>query len=308
MYKNIAIFIDFSCHIGIQIEKRTSLVVNLIMPEPRNYGWELKPTSSTHFNIRKRDNGQFFCVLNHALLRGVTSEMIFWWFRHFQNMQVTLDDIANYEGKKVPAYLLWHPSDHVNATLKGKIGPKFLAEAGDTIHIQEAMQYNKYGWKYGVDKELKVFYCGQDGWAMGKKLPILGEAMVLRIHFKDVKEGENIIGVHYHYEVVIGLSGQDLVSKCINRKLTKQASTTFFEAWHLHNTIEVGTFENFLPVLFAQRANMTSLHYSKDMSPPLPSPVTQKGYSEALFNERLCGYENADNLYQFMAYEQPSFL
>ena len=170
------------------------------------------------------------------------------------------------------------------------------------------MQYNKYGWKYGVDKELSVFYCGQDGWAMGKKLPILGETMVLRIHFKDVKEGEKIIGVHYHYEVVIGLSGQDLVSKFINSKLTKKISTTFFEAWHLHNAIEVGTFENFLPALFAQKANMTSLHYSKDMSPRLSSPVTQKGYSEALFNERLRGYENADNLYQFMAYEQPSFL
>ncbi|MEM9400726.1 MAG: hypothetical protein AAF984_11010, partial [Verrucomicrobiota bacterium] len=112
---------------------------NMEMPPERDYGWELKPLSSTRFDIHQRDNGQFCCVLNHSLLREVTSEMIYWWFQRFQNMKVKLDNVVGYEGKTVPGYWLWHPSDHVNATLKDKIGPEFLAQAGDTIHIQETM-------------------------------------------------------------------------------------------------------------------------------------------------------------------------
>ena len=283
-------------------------MTNLQMPPERDYGWELKQTSSTYFEIHQRDNGQFACILNHSLLRGVTSEMIAWWFQRFQNMKVTLEDVEGFEGKTVPVYLLWHPSDHINATLKGKIGAEFIATAGDTIHIQEAMQYKKYGLKYPVDKELEVFYCQPDGWAMGKKLPLLGEVVVLRVHFKDAIEGDEVIGVHYHYEVVIGLSGKDPVSRFINRKLTADIGPEFFEAWHLHNAIEVGTFENFLPALYAQKSNTGSLRYSKSMNPALTTKAKQTGHNEELFKSRVEGYRACENPYDYQEYNKPSFL
>ncbi|MEO0809474.1 MAG: hypothetical protein AAFW82_02330 [Pseudomonadota bacterium] len=53
---------------------------NLQMPAAREFGWSLKPISSSLFDICKRDNGQFCVVLNHALLRGVRAEMVHWWF------------------------------------------------------------------------------------------------------------------------------------------------------------------------------------------------------------------------------------
>ncbi|WP_048327681.1 DAPG hydrolase family protein [Crocosphaera watsonii] len=278
------------------------------MPPERKYDWALKTTSSTYFAIHKRKNGQFCVVLNHALLRGVTSEMIYWWFRHFQNIKVTLDDIEGYEGTAVPAYLLWHPSDHFNATLKGKIGSQYEAEAGDTIHIQEAMQYKKYGWKYQVDQKVKIFYCCPDGWAMGKKIPFLGEVMVLRIHFKDVVENKKVIGVHYHYEVVIGLTADHFLARQINKKVTAEFGPEFFEAWHLHNTIEVGVFENFLPALYAQRETINALHYSKDMNPDFPSPSAQQPHDKHLFDKRMQGYKDAQNPYAYQHYQQKTFL
>ena len=36
-------------------------------------------------------------------------------------------------------------------------------------------------------------------------------------------------------------------------------SPEFFEASHLHNAIEVGTFENFLPGLYEQRSDLEDL-------------------------------------------------
>ena len=125
----------------------------LIMPKERKYGWKLKPISSVKWGQIKNKTGQICVVLEHSLLRGVTSEMISWWFKNFANLRVILNDIEGYEGKKVPAYWLWHPSDHINAQFNGKLGKNNTARAGAKIQIQETMQYNKYGFKYPVNQE-----------------------------------------------------------------------------------------------------------------------------------------------------------
>ena len=280
----------------------------LDMPIERKYGWQLKPTSSTYFEIVRKPNGQFCVVLNHSLLRGCTSEMIHWWFLHFPSLKVRLLDTEGYENSTVPAYLLWHPSDHYGASLKGRLGPGSTSRAGASIHIQEAMQFLTYGWKYPVDNQLKIFYCDTDGWAMGRAAPFLGKAMVLRIHFRDVREAGRIVGVHYHYEIVIGVGGNHPIAKFINSKITGHFSPEFFQAWHLHNTIEVGTFENFLPALYAQRSDLKSLTYSKDMNSISESEPPQSGHDRTLFRERVQGYKDATNVHGFQAWNLPSFL
>ncbi len=283
-------------------------MTNLVMPPERKFGWELKPTLSTYFDIHKRQNGQFCVVLNHSLLRGVKSEMIHWWFRHFPTIKVRLEDVKGYENKVVPAYLLWHPSDHYSVSLEGPLGPGNTAQARATIHIREAMQYLKYGWKYKVDNKVKIFYCGPDGWAMGSSIPMLGTVMVLRIHFKDVIENETVIGVHYHYEVVIGLSADNFIARQLNKKITHHFSPEFFSAWHLHNTIEVGVFENFLPRLYAQRHDLDNLHYALEMNPDLSSPATLTGFNKTLFEQRLEGYKKTDDPFSFQQFKSETFL
>ena len=126
----------------------------LDMPIERKYGWQLKPTSSTYFEVVRTPNGQLCVVLNHSLLRGCTSEMIHWWFLHFPSLKVKLLDTEGYENSTVPAYLLWHPSDHYGASLKGRLGPGSTSRAGASIHIQEAMQFLSYGWTLPVDHPL----------------------------------------------------------------------------------------------------------------------------------------------------------
>ncbi len=283
-------------------------MVDLQMPEPRQFDWGLKPNSTTHFGIYPRSNGQFCVVLNHSLIRGCTAEMIHWWFLNFPNLRVKLVDIVGYENQQVPAYLLWHPTDHLDATLKGKLGTGGTSRAGALIHIREAMQYPKVGWKYKVDNTLKIFYCESDGWAMGREIPLLGKAMLLRIHFVDVVEYGIHLGVHYHYEIVVGLSGNSFITQQLNKRITREFSTEFFEAWHTHNVIEVGVFENFLPALFKQRDNLEILQYAKDMAPELAPASTEGGFDHTLFNQRLEGYKTCKDPYEFQHPQGPTFL
>ena len=280
----------------------------LEMPPARDFGWKLKPLESSLFAIHKRDNGQFCVVLNHALLRGVSAEMIHWWFLHFTNLQVRLRDVPGYDGMTVPAYLLWHPVDHVSATLRGNLGPGRTARPGCSIQIREAMQYDTYGWKYPVDATLKVVYVGEDGWAMGKVLPVVGTVMMLRIHFKDVFDGSQLLGVHYHYEVVVGASGRGPVSKFVNERMAAHYAPEFFEAWQRHNVIEVGTFENFLPALYAQKEQLPLLEYAPEMNGIEENAEPQSAFNKALFEERLAGYRDADDPGRFQRPKEPGFL
>lgn len=280
----------------------------LNMPNKREFGWDIKPTSSSHFDIHKIANGQFCVVLNHALLRGISAKMIHWWFKHFAQLKVRLHNVPGYDGHRVPAYLLWHPVDHLSATLSGKLGPDFTAQPGCSIHIREAMQYDRYRWQYPVDTKLKIYYVGSDGWAMGKALPILGPVMMLRIHFRDVYEHGQVIGVHYHYEIVIGASGDNALARLVNRRLTSGFDPTFFEAWQRHNVIEVGTFERFLAPLYEQRDNLGSLEYAPDMAPEIDISKPQQGFDRALFDRRLEAYSQSKAPFSTLAYDRPSFI
>ncbi|MEM8605800.1 MAG: hypothetical protein AAGF92_01745 [Myxococcota bacterium] len=283
-------------------------MVDLRMPPARDFGWALKPVESSLFRIHERENGQFCVVLNHALLRGVQAEMIHWWFLNFPNLSVRLRNVRGYDGVEVPGYLLWHPVDHVSAALSGRLGAGGTAKAGCSIRIREAMQYDVYGWTYPVDAQLKVFYVDEDGWAMGKELPLVGPVMMLRIHFKDEFEGQDHLGVHYHYEVVIGASGGGPVSKLINKRITRHYSPEFFAAWHRHNVIEVGTFENFLPALYAQRKHPSALEYAPDMNSIGEGSESQTAFSKVLFETRVEGYLESGDPTWYQRYDGASFL
>ena len=283
-------------------------MAKLVLPKERDYGWELKPTSSSYFSIYTRDNGQMCIVLAHSLIRGCTTDMIYWWFRHFAKLKVKLIDIEGYEGVEVPAYFLWHPSDHIGVQMSGELDAEGCAQAGSYIHIQEAFQAKKYGLKYAVDSKIKVFYCEKDGWGMGKDLPFLGRMMCLRNHFKDVYEDGKIIGVHYFYEVIIGLSSNNAIARFMNKRIKQKFSEEMFSAWHLHNAIEVGTFENFLPALYAQREQPDQLIYQKSMNPKLSSPSLQKGYDQTLYEKRVEGYKSSKDPFAYQATMEKTFL
>ena len=280
----------------------------LVVPKARAYGWDLKPLSSANYQVVRNKSDQICVVLEHSLLRGVTTEMIYWWFRHFPMLKVRLLDIPDYEQQVVPAYWLWHPSDHISAQLKGTLGPQGTSKVGVKIHIQEVMQYERYGLKYPVNQALTIFYHEQDGWCMGKKIPLVGFLMLLRISFKDVYENGEIIGVHYHYEVVAGSHKKNVLARALSNKIVGAFDSEFWEAWFTHNIIEVGVFENFLAPLYKQRDDLANLTYGKDMNPVKDDLSKLQGYNHALFEERVQGFERSVNGFEYLAGTARSFL
>ena len=170
------------------------------------------------------------------------------------------------------------------------------------------MQYLQYGWKYPVNNKLRIFYCDKDGWAMGKEFPFIGKVMSLRIHYKDMYDNGDILGVHYHYEIVIGAGGNNLISRFINQRIKGHFSPEFFEAWHTHNVIEVGTFENFLPALYEQRHSPDMISYSKSMNCASSYQTSKEAYDPSLFEQRMQGYKESGNAHSYQGFDGKTFL
>jgi hypothetical protein len=90
------------------------------LPPPRPILWPLRPAESAEHQITN-DGSQLIITITHAPLRGVTAEMLQWWFRHVAGTM-------SYAGGIWPRYLVWHPLDHVSYDVvspaaDGGVGP-----------------------------------------------------------------------------------------------------------------------------------------------------------------------------------------
>ena len=72
--------------------------------------------------------------------------------------------------------------------------------------------------------------------------------------------------------------------------------------------IEIGTFENFLPALCAQKDDPQSVENGPEMNPDLPSPETQIGFDRSLCERRREGYAARKTPHVLQGYDKPSFL
>ena len=282
-------------------------------PAFREFGWRLKEIESTTFQIKSHpENGQMVIILNHPIVRGVSCSMIHWWFQHFANLKIRLKNVGNYgDGDVVPAYFLWHPKDHFGATLLDQVEDGKY-HVGARIHIQEAMSFDKYERKYLVDDATTCWYLRNGtfgGQGMGVNLPFGSWILSSRICWEDVKDGEIDVGVHYHYEMTIGIANK-LFGKWINPilKYKKGISEEWYREWNRHNVIEVGTFENFLPRLYDQRDILVNKPVSEwimeydaktdDAAKNLP--IQNESHDPSLVDSRMDGYMKSDDTHQHL--------
>lgn len=264
-----------------------------LLPPPRDYGWHLKQPSSTNFQIVHKDNGQMCIVLTHSIVRGVTCEMIHFWFQHFCQSKVRLENVPGFEGKTVPFYWLWHPYDHVSATMKNP-SKEGLLTAGSSIQICEYMQSDVHGDKFPVNSTMAVWLleggdCGGQG--MGKVVPFLGPMIRTRIFWHDTPEG-----VLYQYEMVMGQHNAGPLSNLIRSKIAAGFTAEMIRSWNRHNSIEVGTFENFLPAIWEQRETVRSggvpVYDAATMNGAKGLPAQVGGASVDLFDRRVQEYKD----------------
>jgi hypothetical protein len=218
------------------------------VPQPLPMEWPFKPLSSAETTVGRLKDGRLELTIKHDLLRGVTRQMLSWWFCH-------IDGTMAYHGRRVPRYRVWHPRDHIfyrDLTLDadGAGGP------GTRRHIVEAFAGNPRHLVNIVDRVAHLDETGillvteRAALSLGPlktpALPLPGEVSTLQHEFIVAPAG-----TRYESRMLVG-SDSLLGQLGLNRYLLPAVamSEAMGRAWLRHNVEEVGNFERFLPGLY----------------------------------------------------------
>ena len=170
-------------------------------------------------------------TIDHQPLRGVTPEMLLWWF---QNIGGT----TTYGDAVVPSYLAWHPVDHIRWEL-ARPAPGGGADEGARFRIVEAFQGRP---EFYVDTTETVEKLDATGIRLVRRLA--GVPVLQLSHTWSACEG------HTHYVSVLEVGSRLLTP--LNRFLTRRRfPMSMTQAWVVHNVEEVGVLEHLLPAALA---------------------------------------------------------
>ncbi|MGB4777995.1 hypothetical protein [Microbacterium sp.] len=208
----------------------------LPLPEPLPLSGALRDVIDSRVSITRFPLHRVRITIDHEPLRGVTPEMLLWWFRN-------IGHDTDYFGQTVPRYRVWHPLDHIRWELAREASGGGVGE-GSRFRIVEAMGRDE---RYYIDSVDRV-----------EKLDLTGIRLVLRIagaQFFQLEHTWSRADGATHYTSVLDLGGRWRLAAPINRYLrTRIFGPEMDAAWVKHNIEEVGLFEHFLPDLHAREA------------------------------------------------------
>jgi hypothetical protein len=207
----------------------------LDVPPPLPITWEMKDLSSAKTSSEQLADGRMRYRIEHELIRGVTPEMLVWWFRTFPSARL------EWNGKLVPMYRIWHPRDHVRCG----VVPTLLDREPGVSEGAKVIIIERLGPKV-TRTRARVAQMDETGLRLVvRKLRIkVGD---LRHTFERTAEG-----TLYRSELVVGASlpgAGRLVNALARRRLFPPEVG---QAWLKHNVEEVGNFQFFLPKLYEE--------------------------------------------------------
>ena len=100
------------------------------IPAPRSVPWTLKPLSTAETSLSYDALERMVMRIRHDIIKGVTPEMLAWWFANIGG-EMEID------GRIQNRYLIWHPFDHIHWELV-KPAASGRIEAGAVFRIVEA--------------------------------------------------------------------------------------------------------------------------------------------------------------------------
>jgi hypothetical protein len=228
--------------------------------------WVPKLLSSAKTTMTRLKHGQLELTIKHDLIRGVSREMLAWWF-------CRIDDTMEYQGRILPRYRVWHPRDHIFYQDLTR-APDGTGSAGTRRRIVEAFARNCNYLLDIVDRVVKLDETGillsteraaiVFGAFQTPLLPLGAEVSTLQHDFFAAPGG-----TRYESRLVIGhdsLFGRMLLNRRVLPWLV--ISDDMARAWLRHNVEEVGQFEQFLPQLYRHWQ-----HTGDERSMPLPAAL-----------------------------------
>ncbi len=202
------------------------------LPPSRELFGPLRDVDSAKTSLKELPDGRFRATISHAVLQGVTPEMIVWFLK---NMHREME----FRGQRMLAYLWWHPLDHVHFEVvqrrpDGTIGP------GCRFHIQEMFGRDA---RYRVDEVVDIPRLDLGGLTLEQRS--LGQVIFRLDHtFTPVEDG-----TQYDSVMVVGSATwwlKGIANQVRRRKFPEDKQ----RRWLRHNVEEVGYFEHFLPELY----------------------------------------------------------
>jgi hypothetical protein len=176
-------------------------------------------------------------TIDHRPLRGVTPEMLLWWF---QNIGGTMQ----YAGQEVSNYHAWHPIDHIRWEL-ARPAPGGGAREGARYRIVEAFQGRP---EYYVDTVDRVEKLDQTGIRLVRRF---AGVQVLQLSHTWSAAADST-----HYVSVLEIGALARVFTPVNRYLNQHRfPEAMARAWLLHNVQEVGLLEQLLPIAYAKASD-----------------------------------------------------
>lgn len=202
-------------------------------PEPLPIDWIKKPVESARSGVDVLPDGRIHCWIEHDTIRGVTPQMLAWWFRH-------LEGTVEVDGVKFTRYKVWHPVDHVAVEYAKKL-PDGSVGPGAVLHITEMFGGRP---EYLVDVFSEIKKLDETGFEHHPRLHGLN-AVVMSYEFEPAADG-----TRYVNSLTVGFRG--VLGKVLNPLIRRfMFDPERGAAWVKHNIEEVGNFELFLPRLYA---------------------------------------------------------
>lgn len=200
---------------------------------PRSLPWPLKPLGSAQTSLSYDARGRMVMHIRHDLLKGISPEMIAWWFGNIAgDMEL--------EGRHLSKYLVWHPHDHIHWQLvqpgpSGQVGP------GAKFRIVEAFGRNPDFYIDIIDTVTRLDATGFTGVSHS-----LGH-QVSHLNHDFIAVGG---GTQYVSTLTIG-SSLPLIGSLLNAGICRVVFTEAMgRAWLKHNVEEVGLLEHIIPCVY----------------------------------------------------------
>ncbi|NLE82687.1 MAG: hypothetical protein GX610_24560 [Rhodococcus sp.] len=199
-----------------------------------------KPVSSAKWvDVEVSRYGGIRVQIEHDTIRGVTPEMMRWWFENLPG--TTTWNGIDFSGPQISHYHLWHHRDHIAFTTR-RPGTDRVTE-GTTVTIDE--QFNDYRDRNHatvtttrLDEEEFTFDIHRGGLRVGRI-----------VHTYGPTRG----GLRFYAETTIGFDAGPLRLGNVVRPLFYSTNTA--DHWIRHNIEETGRSEQVIPALYAHAMN-----------------------------------------------------
>ncbi len=203
----------------------------------------MKSIDSAKHSVEWLPDGRLRAWIEHDTMKGVTPEMLRWWFEHIDTS--TRFNGEDFSGPHVPVYRLWHPYDHIAVSWSRRVHDQSGRLApGSVIQIQENI-----GARYPVKMKARVTKFDDDGFNFDLLLGGLIRVGSVVHRYEEVEGGSS-----FYTEVLLGWT-LPIVGRAHNRLMRRFANgAELIRAWIVHNIEESGETEKFVPVLFHHAA------------------------------------------------------